>query len=210
MEWMDRARRIGGLAWVAAGVLFGAGWAAAGTVPGAVTLTFVLAVFVLAVELIGAGRPVATWAAGWVVALLYAADFAGAVADRFGVFGPPGVAGVSWGSWPAFVDYTRVLLHGVPEPVAVVAAVGATGGEVALVVMLLAGWQRRWVGKAAAALLTVYLVAMASSVGWGEVDRYALPVLIGGALLLSGCPSRLPPDRPTSRSPAVSADHPVQ
>jgi len=40
---------------------------------------------------------------------------------------------------PAFVDYTRMLLHGVPEPVAVVAAAGATGVEVALAVLLLAG-----------------------------------------------------------------------
>ncbi len=52
-----------------------------------------------------------------------------------------------------------MLLHGVPEPVALIAAVGATGIEVALVAVLLSGRQRRWVGKAAAALLTVYLVA---------------------------------------------------
>jgi hypothetical protein len=193
---MDSARRIGGLAWVAVGVVFGAGWAAAGTVPGAITLTFVVAVLVLAAAMTSqrsaGGRPVVTWVAGRVVAVLFAADFAGAVADRFGVFGPPGASGVSWGAWPAFVDYTRVLLHGVPEPVAAMAAVGATGVEVVLVAVLLAGRQRRWVGKAVAALLTGYLVAMASSVGWGEVARYALPVVIGGALLLSACPARRP------------------
>jgi hypothetical protein len=208
---MDRARRIGGLAWVAAGVLFGAGWAAAGTVPGAITLTFVVAVLVLAAAVIlertSGGRPGVTWVAGWVVAVLFAADFAGAVADRFGVFGPPGppgAAGVSWGSWPVFVDYTRVLLHGMPEAVALTAAVGATGVEVALVAMLLAGWQRRWVGKAAAALLTVYLVAMASSVGWSDVARYALPVVIGGALLLSACPSRRPTATPVAATAALA------
>jgi hypothetical protein len=208
VEWMDSARRIGGLAWVAVGLLFGAGWAAAGTVPGAITLTFVVAVLVLAAavtsERTSGGRPLVTWVAGWVVAVLFAADFAGAVADRFGVFGPPGAAGVSWGSWPAFVDYTRVLLHGVPEPVASTAAVGATGAEVVLVAVLLAGLQRRWVGKAVAALLTVYLVAMASSVGWSDVARYALPVVIGGALLLSVCPSTRP-----IATPAVATAAPL-
>ena len=149
--------------------------------------------------------PVVTWVAGWVVAVLLAADFAGAVADRFGAFGPPGAAGVSWGSWPAFVDYTRVLLHGVPEPVALMAAVGATGIEVALVAVLLSGRQRRWVGKAAAALLTVYLVAMASSVGCSEVARYALPIVIGGALLLSACPGRRPTAVPAAATAAPAS-----
>jgi hypothetical protein len=65
-------------------------------------------------------------------ALDLAADFAGAVADRFGVFGRPGAPGVSWGSWSAFVDYTRTLLHQPPEAVAVVSAAGATAAEVAL------------------------------------------------------------------------------
>ncbi len=206
MEWMDRARRIGGLAWVGAGVLFGAGWAAAGTLPGMITLVFVVAVLGLAavviLDRVCGAHPVATWAAGWVVAVLFAADFAGAVADRFGAFGPPGTAGVSWGSWTAFVDYTRVLLHGVPEPLAVVAAAGATAAEVTLAVALLTGWQRRWVGKAAAGLLTVYLVAMASSVGWGEVARYALPIEIGGALMLTVCPGRRPGATPAASVPA--------
>lgn len=201
MEWMDRARRIGGLAWVMAGVLFGTVWVAAGgTTPGVITLVFAAAAVVLAVVLgiqRGSGaRAGVLWVWGWVVAVLFAADFAGAVADRFGVFGPPGAAGVSWGSWAAFVDYTRVLLLGAPEPVAVVAATGATAAEVALAVAFLVGWQRRWVGKAAAGLLTVYLVAMASSVGWGEVARYALPIEIGGALLLSVSPSRRPASTP--------------
>ncbi len=134
--------------------------------------------------------------------MLLAADFAGAVPDRFGAFGPPGTAGVSWGSWAAFVDYTRVLLHGLPEPLTEVAAVGATATEVAPAVGLLLGWQRRWAGKAAAGLLAVYLAAMATSVGWGDAARDALPIEIGGALLLTGAPfddrSRPPGPRPAS------------
>ncbi len=182
---MDGARRAGGLAWVAAGVLFGIGWiVAGGPVPGVVTLTLVAAVLVLAVLVVSPlGR--ATAVAGRVVAVLLALAFAGAVADRFGLWGGPGASGVSWGSWSAFVEYTQVLLHGVPLPVAVVAAVGATAAESVLAGALLAGWQPRWTGKAAAGLLTCYLVAMGLSVGWAEVARYAVPVEIGGALLVT-------------------------
>jgi hypothetical protein len=197
MERLDRARRIGGLAWVAAGLIFGIGSAALiGVVPGVITV--VLAVAVVALAAVVLTRPtsprgvLASWSGGWVVAVLLAADFAGAVADRFGAFGRPGTTGVSWGSWSAFVDYTRTLLHQPPEALAVVAAAGATAAEATLAVVLLTGWQRRWAGKAAAGLLTFYLLAMAASVGFGDVARYALPLQIGGALLVTVCPVARP------------------
>jgi len=201
MERMDRARRIGGLAWVAAGLLFGVGWAAlGGVVPGLITLVLVVAAVALAAVVLTRqasprGEQV-TWAVGWLVAVLLAADFAGAVADRFGVFGAPGGAGVSWGNWSAFVDYTRTLLHGPPEAVTVIAAAGATAAELALAVVLLTGWQRRWAGKAAAGLLTFYLVAMATSVGFDDVARFALPLEIGAALLVTVCPTARPRPAP--------------
>jgi hypothetical protein len=194
MEWMDRARRTGGLLWVGAGLVSGVGWAVLGGVaPGAVILVLAVAALVLA-AIVAAPRtgPTAQWLAGWVVTVLLAAEFAGAVADRFGAFGPPGGPGVSWGSWPVFVEYTATLLHGPAPALVVAAAVGATVAEVALAVALLSGWQRRWVGKAAAGLLTVYLVAMATSVGWDDVATYALPAQIGAALLVTVCPTRRP------------------
>ena len=203
MEWMDRARRVGGLLWVGAGLIFGIAWATVGrVVPGVVTLVLVAAAVALAAVLVVRTPPRVASVAGRGVAVLLAADFAGAVADRFGVFGPPGAPGVSWGDWAAFVAYSRLLLHGVPEAVAAVAAVGATVAEIALAVLLVTGWQRRWVGKAAAGLLTCYLVAMATSVGWGDVARYALPVEIGAALLVTvGPPLRV-------GRPAVAGDVP--
>jgi hypothetical protein len=196
---MDRARRIGGLAWVAIGLVFGLGWAlVGGVVPATITLVLCAAVLVVAaVVAVPQSGATARLLAGWAMAVLLAVDFGGAVADRFGAFGPPGAPGVSWGSWAAFVDYTRVLLHGAPEPLAVAAAVGATAAEVALAVALVTGWQRRWVGKAAAGLLTIYLVTMAASVGWDDVAAYALPLLIGAALLVTVCPSRRPAPEPT-------------
>jgi hypothetical protein len=194
MERMDRARRVGGLAWVGGGLVFAVGWAVLGGVlPGLVVAVLAVAALGLAVVVaLPRTGPTTRWLAGWVVAVLLAAEFAGAVVDRFGAFGPPGAPGVSWGSWPVFVDYTATLLHA-PGPLLVTAAaIAATVVEVVLAVALLSGWQRRWVGKAAAGLLVVYLVAMAGSVGWDDVATYALPVQIGAALLVTVSPARRP------------------
>lgn len=191
MEYMDRARKLGGLAWVAGGAIFQLVWAAwRGVVPGTITLVFcTIAVLLAALFVAGAGStPIRV--GGWVMASLLALDFAGAVADRFGAFGPPGAAGVSWGSWAVFVDYTQVMLGGSPRPLATAAAVAATGVEVLLAVALVTGYRRRWTGKVTAGLLAIYLLAMALTIGPDEVATYAIPVLIGGALLVSVCPAR--------------------
>ena len=188
---MDRARRLGGLAWVGGGALFQLGWAAwAGVVPGAITLVFgAAAVGLAALFLAGAGSALIR-VGGWVMAVLLAVDFAGAVADRFGAFGPPGAPGVSWGSWAAFVDYTQLMLGGSPRMLATAAAVAATGAEVLLAVALVAGFRRRWTGKVTAGLLAIYLLAMALTIGVDEVATYAIPVLVGAALLVSVCPAQ--------------------
>src|SRR4051812_49924583 len=39
-----------------------------------------------------------------------AAGFLSAVADRFGLWGPIGTSGVSWGGFAKFLDYTATLL----------------------------------------------------------------------------------------------------
>jgi hypothetical protein len=158
-------------------------------VPGTITLVFcAIAVLLAALFVVGAGStPIRV--GGWAMATLLALDFSGAVADRFGVFGPPGASGVSWGSWAAFVDYTQTMLAGSPRPLATAAAVAATGAEVLLAVALVAGWRRRWTGKATAGLLAIYLLTMAMAIGLDEVATYAIPVLIGAALLVSVCPA---------------------
>lgn len=200
MRRMDRVRAVAGLGWVAVGVGLQV-WALAGrgVVPGPVTQGIGVAVLVLAVTAV-ARLPRAGWVAGWLVAGLLGLNFAGAVADRFGVFGPPGTDRVSWGSWPAFLGYTARLLPGLGAGPVLAAAVAATGLEIALAALLISGWQRRWVGKASAGLLLVYLVSMAVTVGIDAVATYALPTLIGGALLVSASPVRRP--RPVGR-----ADH---
>lgn len=193
MSRMDRARRRGGLLWIGAGVVFELGWAAfAGLRPGPITLVIAGVMVLLAALVATRVSDPRLRVAGTVTAVVLALDLAGAVADRFGAWGPPGASGVSWGSWSAFVDYTSLLLGGVPRPWASVAAVFATAVEVVLALLLVSGAQRRWVGKATAGLFVVYLVSMTLTVGPGAVAAYALPILVGGALLVSAIPAREP------------------
>jgi hypothetical protein len=190
MEFMDRYRRAGGVLWVGFGVAFQLGWALYRQVlPGLITVSVCAVIAVLAAAVVSGARGWSVRVAHRVVAVLLGAEFAGAVADRFGVLGAPGTAGVSWGSWTSFVDYTDVLLLGVARPVAVAAAGLATAVEVALSVQLVIGWRPRWVGKGAAALLAVYLTAMTVALGLDPVAAYAVPILVGGALLVSAPPA---------------------
>ncbi|MEV6488667.1 hypothetical protein AB0M20_08530 [Actinoplanes sp. NPDC051633] len=206
MRWMDAARRFGGLLWVAAGVVFQL--VMLGRVrPGVITLILIAATVLLAAAVVTArGRPRRlVRMLGRLAAVLLALDFAGAVADRFGLFG---TEGASWGSWDAFVSYTGRLLPFVPDSLVGVAAASATAGEIALAIWLVSGRQRRWAGKAAAGLLTVYLVAMGLAIGLTEVARFALPIQIGGALLVSAIPARRSAPA-ADGTPAIDAGEPI-
>jgi hypothetical protein len=185
MHWMDGPRRFGGLLWVAAGAVFQLVMLGR-TRPTLITVLVIAATVLLASAVVAArGRPRRlVWALGWLTAALLALDFAGAVADRFGLYG------THWGSWDAFVAYTARLLPFVPDSLVGAAAASATAGEMVLAVWLLSGWQRRWAGKAAAGLLALYLLAMGFAIGLTEVAHFALPLQIGGALLVSAVPAR--------------------
>lgn len=111
--------------------------------------------------------------------------FAGSVADRFGMFGGPGSAGVSWGSYAEFVDYTRTLLPTLAGDAAPIVAGAATVAEGVLGVALIFAVRPRITAAAAAALFTMFAVAMVTSVGFAATADYAVPVMIGGALLVS-------------------------
>ncbi|MFD4460826.1 hypothetical protein [Nocardia sp. NPDC058480] len=115
--------------------------------------------------------------------------FAGSVADRFGMFGAPGSAGVSWGSYAEFVDYTRTLLPAFAADAAPIAAGAATVAEAVLGVALIFAVRPRITAAAAAALFTIFAVAMATSIGLAATADYAVPVMIGGALLVSAAPA---------------------
>ncbi|WP_225725908.1 MULTISPECIES: hypothetical protein [unclassified Nocardia] len=117
----------------------------------------------------------------------------GSVADRFGLLGGPGSSGVSWGEYSAFTDYTRKLLPLRLAPLAPTAAATATAAEFTLGLALLIGYAVRYAAAAAAALLTTFGLAMATSVGISDMLSYAVPVLAAGAALIAT--TAIAPDR---------------
>ncbi|WP_212754704.1 hypothetical protein [Nakamurella aerolata] len=180
---MDRPRLIGGLGWVAIGLALQAVYWLTGGPAGAVTAALVTVTAIAALLMAQRRRPQIRWWAGRIVAGLLGADFLAAVADRFGLLGAPGAPGVSWGDWDHFLRYTDGMLPAWAP--AAVAAIAATAAELALGALLLAGAWWRWTGKLAAGLLTTYGVAMIYGYGWTSPLQYAVPVLIGAALLAS-------------------------
>jgi putative oxidoreductase len=88
-----------------------------------------------------------------------------AVADRFGLWGPPGAINVAWGDWPHFVAYTAKVNCFLPGVLAPALAVIASGAEGILGLALLLGVFSCPVAWASAALLGLFAVAMTLSFG---------------------------------------------
>ena len=94
-----------------------------------------------------------------------AAGFLSAVADRFGLWGPIGTPGVSWGGFAKFLDYTATLLPFLPTTLVAVAGWAATVAETVLGVALLAGVRVRLAALASGVLLLTFAVAMTTALG---------------------------------------------
>ena len=97
--------------------------------------------------------------------LALAAGFLSAVADRFGLWGPPGTPGVAWGGFDRFLAYTGKLLWYLPAGVVPAAGWAATVLEVVLAVGLVAGVRLRAVALACGVLLSVFAVTMTVALG---------------------------------------------
>lgn len=184
MESMDHPRLMGGWIWTALGLGAFVWGLLLGSPPGPVvialsTLTVIAAVAALT------GHAWARWLAGRLLGVALGVELVLSVADRFGVLGAPGEPGISWGSWGDFTTYTGILLPWAPDALVTGAAVMATLAEVGLGVVLILGPQWRWAGKLTAGMLLCYLIAMLTTVDFGEVARYGVVIQIGAALLVS-------------------------
>ena len=122
--------------------------------------------------------------AAWVVRLGLAASFLSAVADRLGLWGPPGSAGVSWGNVAKYNAYTATLLWYLP--VAVIPVVGwiATGAETCIAVGLLIGWRLSCFALCASVLLTLFAASMTVALGPKPPLDYSVFSAAGAAFLL--------------------------
>lgn len=133
----------------------------------------------------GHASPLMTTAA-WSLRIALATAFLSAVADRFGVWGPPGGENVAWGAWTPFVDYTEVLLPFLPKGLVSLSAILATAAEVVLGLWLLTPWQSRLAAFASAALLLVFALSMVLALGVKAPLNYSVFTAAAAAFLL-GC-----------------------
>lgn len=117
--------------------------------------------------------------------LSLAASFLSAVADRFGLWGPPGAPAVAWGSWEGFVEYVALLNGFAPQPLIPALAWAATVLETMLAVALLMGWKLRLAALASGILLFGFALAMAIAIGVKAPLDYSVFSAAGGAFLLA-------------------------
>src|SRR6266568_4669004 len=76
----------------------------------------------------------------WLLRIALAMAFLSAVADRFGLWGPPGSPGVGWGDLTGFNAYVAKLNWFVPAGLIPVVGWASTAAETGLALALLIGW----------------------------------------------------------------------
>jgi uncharacterized membrane protein YphA (DoxX/SURF4 family) len=127
--------------------------------------------------------------AEWTVRLALAASFLSAVADRLGWWGPPGTAGVAWGSVEKYEEYVATLNWFLPQASISVVGWAATIAEVLLAVGLLTGWKTHWFAAASGGLLTLFVLAMAVALGPKAPLDYSVFSAAAAAWLLAATKS---------------------
>ena len=123
--------------------------------------------------------------ARWFLRLALAAGFLSAVADRFGLWGPPGAPKVAWGAWAPFVVYVGTLNWFAPSAAIPVLAWIATAAEVGLAVALIVGWRLRWCAFASGVLLLTFALAMTVALGIKGPLDYSVFAASAGAFVLA-------------------------
>jgi len=118
------------------------------------------------------------------------AAFLSGIASRFGLWGK----GVGYGSFAAFEEYTAEVNAFMPSWSIPALAWAATAAELGLGVALVLGLWPRQVALASAALLAVFGLAMAVSLGIKSPLDYSVFSASAAALLLA---TRTPATRPT-------------
>lgn len=129
-----------------------------------------------------------------------ALSFLSAVADRFGLWGPPGAPNVAWGNFEAFLQYTRVLLPFVPAPLIPMAGWTATVSEVVLALGLLAGFQLRWFALGSAGLLLSFGLSMTLALGPEPAFSCSVWTAATAALVLACLDQTMRQTSPTQNS----------
>ena len=117
--------------------------------------------------------------------LALGAAFLSAVADRFGLWGAHGSAGVAWGDFAHFTAYTGKLNWFVPAGLIPALAWAATVAEIALGLGLIFGLFTRASALLSCLLLLLFGAVMTLALGVKAPLDYSVFSAAAGALLLS-------------------------
>jgi len=101
----------------------------------------------------------------WLLRIALATGFLSAVADRFGLWGPPGSPGVAWEDLVRFNAYVAKLNWFMPARLIPLVGWASTVAEAGLALALLIGWNLRWVSLASALLLLSFAATMTVALG---------------------------------------------
>jgi uncharacterized membrane protein YphA (DoxX/SURF4 family) len=91
--------------------------------------------------------------------------FLSAVADRFGIWGPPGGHNVAWGDFTRFTQYTARVNAWAPFVFVPTLAWAATVLEIILGAALIGGVHTRAAGLASGVLLSLFAIGMTIGTG---------------------------------------------
>jgi hypothetical protein len=123
-------------------------------------------------------------------ALLYArfalgTAFLSAVADRFGLWGAHGATNVAWGDMGSFLAYAGRLNWFLPAGMVTLVGWTATVLEIALGMLLLAGYRLPITAAASGVLLASFALAMTCSTGVKTAFDASVYSASAGAFLLA-------------------------
>ncbi len=119
--------------------------------------------------------------------------FLSAVADRFGLWGAFGRAGVAWGDFSHFTAYTAKLNWFLPAAMIPAVAWASTIAEAVLGLVLIVGVSVRPAAFTSSVLLTLFALAMAFARSVKAPLDYSVFTAAGGALLLGAACKRPKP-----------------
>lgn len=120
--------------------------------------------------------------------LAIAVSFLSAVADRFGIWGAPGAAFVSWGNWQNFVAYSNSVNSFISPSWGNILAGIATFLEITLALLLLIGYRLRFAAIASGILLLSFALAMTFSFGPKPAMDYSVWTAAAACFLLATIP----------------------
>ncbi|MCW9708042.1 MauE/DoxX family redox-associated membrane protein [Fodinibius salsisoli] len=111
--------------------------------------------------------------------------FLSAVADRFGLWGPPGTANVAWGNFQNFLSYTATLNPYLPTDLIPLLGWFVTAGEIGLGLALIFGFRTRWAALLSGFLLFTFILGITLSNSIKGALDYSVFTASAGAFMLA-------------------------